>query len=409
MPVGIALKRESSLLEKRKKTIEDVVTYLKENRSSIREILTEISSYQTAEDEINASINVLENAYREVDLYKPNTLKKMSVFMPSNIILYSYVLYLLVPSLYVHKIKFRSSSLVINQLKRLHEIFKEVHQLPIQLLELSYKKYIEESVFDSDLVIFTGEYSNGIEIKLQLSEDQLYVFFGQGVNPFIITESANVDQAVADVIKARMYNTGQDCMGPDVIFVHKDKCDQFTESLINKVKSLKFGDNSDPDADYGKIHYTSTLNSVGSYINENSDWIVYGGNIDYRNKIIEPTVLNSSIEDNLKIEEFFTPLFNVIRYQSTDDLKSTFQKGYFLERAMGASIYGEDLQSLFQELSRKHIVSVNETLFDIEDGNAPFGGYGPMANYVSYMKKLHIKPILLSKMVSELIGSGGDT
>lgn len=125
MSAGITLTLESSLLEQRKKTIEDVITYLKENKSSVRKILTEISTYQTAEDEIDTSIRVLENAYREVKLNKPKTLNKMTVFMPSNVILYSYVLYLLIPSLYVNEIEFRSSSLVIDQLRRLHKLLGE--------------------------------------------------------------------------------------------------------------------------------------------------------------------------------------------------------------------------------------------------------------------------------------------
>ncbi|WP_405099461.1 aldehyde dehydrogenase family protein [Oceanobacillus sp. FSL H7-0719] len=403
MSAGITLTLESSLLEQRKKTIEDVITYLKENKSSVRKILTEISTYQTAEDEIDTSIRVLENAYREVKLNKPKTLNKMTVFMPSNVILYSYVLYLLIPSLYVNEIEFRSSSLVIDQLRRLHKLLGGIHQLPIQLQELSHRKFIKASALSSNIVVFTGEYKNAEKIKFQLSPDQLFVFFGQGVNPFIITESANIDKAVKDLIKARMYNTGQDCMGPDAIFVQKSKSQQFIETLVNRLGDLKIGENTDPEADYGKIHYLSTLDSVGSYLNENSEWIAYGGNINYRNKVIEPTVLHSSIENDLKLEEFFSPLFNVISYQSIDELKNTFQKGYFLERAMGASIYGEEVEEIYQELSRKHVVSVNQNLFDIENGNEPFGGYGPMANYVSYKNQLHIKPILLSNVVYELM------
>lgn len=402
----ITVTRHSSLMETRKKSIENVINYLKENRSSFRRILTEISSYRTAEDEIDTSIRVLENAFREIRLNKPKTVNKMSVFMPSNIILYSYVLYLLIPSLFVNSIEFRSSSFVASQLQRIHRVLKEIHQLPIELLELSHSKYIKASALNADIVAFTGEYNNAEKIKFQLSEEQLFVYFGQGVNPFIVTETANINKAVKDLIKTRLYNTGQDCMGPDAVFVSKNKIQMFLETLISELGNLKFGNNSDSEADYGRIHYTSTLDSVGFYLNQNSDFIIHGGNINYRNKTIDPTVIYSSIENNLKIEEFFSPLFNIVRYQTNDELKNTFQKGYFLERAMGASIYGEDVQELYEFLSKKHVVSINQTLFDIENGNEPFGGYGPMANYVSFQNQLHIKPILLSKTVNELIGNG---
>lgn len=401
----ITLTRHSSLLEKRKKSIENVISYIKENRDAFRDILTEISSYHTAEEEIDDTISVLENSFEEINRNKPKTVNKMSVFMPSNIILYSYALYLLIPSFFVNTIEFRSSSLVANQLHRVHGLLKEIHQLPIQLLELSHRKYIKASVLNSDIVAFTGEYKNAENIKFQLSPEQLYIYFGQGVNPFIVTETADIHQAVSGLIKARMYNTGQDCMGPDAVFVQSSKSQIFLETLISELKSLKCGDNSDKEADYGTIHYTSAMNSIGFYLNENSNFIQYGGNIDYRYKTIDPTVIYSSIDDNLKIEEFFSPLFNIVSYQTIDELKNTFQQGYFLERAMGASIYGEDIQGICDFLSKKHVISTNQTLFDIEDGNKPFGGYGPMANYISYQDQLHIKPILLSEVVSELIGS----
>lgn len=408
MSGGITLKRRFPLLEERKNSIENVITYLKENKSSVRSVLTEISTYRTADDEINTSISVLENAFDEVQQNKPATVNKMSVFMPSNLILYSYVLYLLIPSLYVDTIEFRSSRTVICQMNRLHKILKDVHQLPIHLLDLSYRKYLKTSTLDANIVAFTGEYKNAEKIKPQLSQDQLYVYFGQGVNPFVVTKTANIKKTVNDLIQARLYNTGQDCMGPDAVFVHESISQKFREILINKLQSLKYGSNSDPAADYGRMYYTSTLNLIGNYLNENSEFVFFGGRIDYRNKVIEPTVMYSSIEENIKIDEFFSPLFNIISYRKIDQLKSIFENGYFLERAMGASIYGKYVQEIIDFLSKRHIVSINQTLYDIEDGNKPFGGHGPMANYVSYMNQLHIKPILLSKIVNELMVNNGE-
>ncbi|MGG7572787.1 hypothetical protein [Streptomyces sirii] len=36
----------------------------------------------------------------------------------------------------------------------------------------------------------------------------------------------------------------------------------------------------------------------------------------------------------------------------------------------------------------------------IDDGNAPFGGYGRMANYISDGRELRAEPVLLSKAVA---------
>ncbi len=394
---------ESSYLrnDRRIEALENTIAYLKSNREEIRDILTEISTYQTAEEEINTSIQALQNASNEMKKNQPPNVSQMSVFMPSNLILYSYVLYLLNPSLFVDEIEFRSSSLVKQQVIKLHSLLKEVHQLPIHLLDLSHRKYVRDSALNSEVVLFTGSYQNAESIKFQLSEDQVFLYFGQGVNPFIVTPSADYNKAINDVIQARMYNTGQDCMGPDTIYVHSSIIDQFIQDLVTRIQHMRFGANQDPKADYGSIHYISTLESVGQYLNYYSDHIRYGGNIDFCNKVIQPTVLESTIQDKNEVLEFFSPVFNVISYDTNEELKNTFQKGYFLERAMGATVYGDD-DSLISFLQRKHVVSVNKTLFDIEDGNEPFGGYGPMANYAAYKNELYIKPLLLSKVLNEI-------
>ncbi|MBV6682542.1 aldehyde dehydrogenase family protein [Bacillus sp. JRC01] len=402
------LERNSSLMERRRSSIEKTIEFIKRNRSDIRDILTEVSTYRTAEEEIDSSIKTLEKGYDEVRRNQPPDIDRMSVFMPSNVLLYSYVLYLLIPSYYTKEIEFRSSSMVSPQAKRLHDLLKKVHELPITLLELSHRKYIKESAMKSDVVVFTGTYQNAENIKFQLSDDQLFVYFGQGVNPFILTESAYIEHSAEDLIAARMFNSGQDCMGPDAIYVHRSISDAFIHELLAKVKQLKYGSNLDLTADYGKIHYTSTLESVGQYLNQHSAFIRHGGTIDYHQKVLQPTVLVSHITDKLPIDEYFSPIFNVIIYDQDEQLKSTLQEGYFLERAMGASLYcGDGSDELLSYLQKKHVVSVNQTLFEIEDGNSPFGGYGPMANYASYRGELHIHPLLLSKVLHDLWGREG--
>jgi len=390
------------LLGKRKDALERTISYLKANKTIIRDILTEVSPYQTAEDEINTSIKVLENAFNEMDKYKPPTLSSMSVFMPSNVLLYSYVLYLLIPSLYIHRIDFRGSNQVISQVRRIHQLLSSVHELPIHLLELPHREYIKESALKADLVAFTGTYKNAEDIKSQLHDEQMFVFFGQGVNPFIITEEANLNKAVDDLITVRTFNSGQDCMGPDVVYIPDTRKEEFLSLLESRLADMRYGENQNQSAEYGPIYYGSAVNLVSSHLNEFNKYIYFGGEIDYRTKVIRPTVLLSRIEDNVPIKEFFSPIFNIVTYDTLKELKTLFRTAYFRQRAMGATFYGDEESDLIEFLQKKHTVSVNETLLDIEDGNEPFGGYGPMANYISYKNKLFIQPVLLSKVLQDL-------
>lgn len=142
-------------LGQRREAIIRCIHFIESNPEMIREILTEISTYQTAELEIQASLGALKNAFNEVHNNRPPLINRMSVFMPSNVILYSYVLYLLIPSLYTESIEFRSSASVLPQVRKLHHLLQNIHQLPLKLLELSHREYMKASVLHADVVVFS--------------------------------------------------------------------------------------------------------------------------------------------------------------------------------------------------------------------------------------------------------------
>lgn len=407
MQESLIIKFDAEAFEKRKVLIEEIILHMKNNRERLLTILTEISQYQAAIDEIHTSIEVLEKSFREVSIHQPPYIAKSSVFMPSNVLLYSYVLYLLIPSLYIKTIEFRSSSQVFETMKKIHSFFKEVYSLPIQLMELSYNDFMNQSVKTSQVVVFTGSYKNAEKVKYLLHEDQMFIFLGHGINPFVITESADIEKAVNDLISIRLYNSGQDCMGPDLIYIPETKINTFLELLTEKVKELTVGERTNPEADYGPIYYTSTLENVAAYLNKFGESIVTGGTIDYSKKVIHPTILIRSTLEKNTIIEFFAPVFNCVVYQDIQEVRMELESGYFKERALGASIYGDIEGSLLESLQKKYTVSLNETLLDIENGNEPFGGYGAMANYIAYKKNLYIEPILISKAINEYWNAGG--
>jgi aldehyde dehydrogenase (NAD+) len=382
--------------------LERTIRFLQENRSAVMDILTEISLYRSASYELDAAISTLEGAVREVAAHRPARLNQLSVFMPSNVILYSYVLYLLVPSLFVESIHFRPSTQVKDQLIRLHRLLKDIHRLPIEIQAISQRKFMKQQVSRANLVVFTGAYKNAEEIKLQLREEQIYLFFGQGINPFIVAPGADLELAVSDAVDIRLLNSGQDCLGPDVLFVHDSHFPVFIERLIQRLDSLRFGLNNDPEADWGPIYYDKTLELASQYLHRNHAYIIYGGNVNFRSRVVEPTVLLRDFEEEFEIVEFFSPLFHVVRYRDERSLIERFHTGFFLERALGASVYGQ-ADELVDMLKKRHTVTLNTTLQSIDDGNAPFGGYGPMANYISYNGRTSIEPILISKAVAECL------
>ncbi|WP_349497447.1 aldehyde dehydrogenase family protein [Crossiella sp. CA-258035] len=378
-----------------------VLDFLRANPQQVIDVLTEISNHKAVLEEIEATISALEGAVEEVSTYRPGQVDKMAVFMSSNVLLYSYALYMLIPSLYTDEIIFRPSSQVAGTTRRVHELLAPVHELEsIELTTLSQRQFVEVPVAEADVLVFTGAYQNAELVRSELRDDQMLLFFGQGVNPFIVAPGADIDLAVTDALRIRMVNSGQDCFGPDVFMVNSAEAERFTDQLVKRVADLRYGSYTDPEADYSSLCYDTALEAAADYLRTNREHIVQGGRVDFRSRHVEPTVLVRRYNKKMPIEETFSPIFNVVVYENAQQLKSFINSPLVNERAMAAMIYGED-QAATELLAKRHAVCANMTIFEVENGNKPFGGHGVAANYVAYQGERHAEPILISKAVAE--------
>lgn len=381
--------------------IHRLIEFLQTNEPQVLNLLTEHAGYAAAQSELHGTIKALRGAEQEVLQHaRGQVVDCIAVFMPSNMVLYFYALYLVIPSLYSRRVLCRPSSHIVQQTERLHRLLQPVHRLPVSLQLVSQRVFMEESVPQAQLVVFTGTYVNAEQVRHQLSpEKQTYVFFGQGVNPAVVGDQADIEQAVNDLIAARMFNTGQDCMGPNVLFVAREQVQRFSECLRERLSRLVFGARQDPAADYNPIFYMSTLSTLSQYFTDNGQFIDHGGTIDFAQRKIAPTVLRGSLANRAPVIEYFGPVFHVIDYPDEARLISELDSSFYRDRAMGASVHGSP--ALAEFLRGNHMVAVNQSLFDIENGNQPFGGYGQMANYVFHARRVKRAPILLSQVVGE--------
>ncbi|GHH72657.1 hypothetical protein GCM10017673_27940 [Streptosporangium violaceochromogenes] len=386
--------------EERVRALGRVAEALRADPEPVVEILTEISVRRSVEEEVEAALVTLEGAVEEVLTYGPGRVERLAVFMPSNVLFYSYVLYLLVPSLFTEHITARPATTVAPQFRRLHDLLAPLHRLPIEAAVTSQRAFVDGPVAEAGVVVFTGAYSNAEQIRARLRDDQLFVFFGQGINPFIVGPGADLDRAVRDALRIRLLNSGQDCYGPDVLYVHDAVKDRFVDGLIRTLTRARYGNYRDPEADYGSLWYEKAVETSADYLHRNHEHIVLGGTIDFRTRRVEPAVLVREWAERVPIVEFFAPIFNVVGYSSPEQVRRHIDSPFFAERAMGAMIY-DDEPGLLETLRRRHTVAVNETLLDVDNGNRPFGGYGVMANYVMRHGRRLTGPVLLSKTIAE--------
>ncbi|MWK37150.1 aldehyde dehydrogenase family protein [Actinomadura sp. J1-007] len=187
-------------------------------------ILSRTADRVAAEDEFNRSVRALAGAAWEVARHRPPRIDHLAVFLPSNNVLYSCVLFGLIPSLYCDSIEMRPSSRVKDASRKVIELLRETCRPwisdRIRLIDLSQRAFTE-TCSCADAVIFTGQYENGVELMSRLSDKPLFLMFNSGPNPMIIGPQATPETTLRSLLISRLYNSGQDCLCADLVYVHR--------------------------------------------------------------------------------------------------------------------------------------------------------------------------------------------
>ncbi|PMD18208.1 ALDH-like protein [Hyaloscypha hepaticicola] len=153
-----------------------------------------------------------------------------------------------------------------------------------------------------------------------------------------VTIFTDLDLVVKKTVEAKLFNSGQDCAGPDAILVHCSIADQFIAMLKTQLISTKVGDYSDPETTVGKIMEVSSLQHLSAFLLKYQPHIVYGGCVDYQRSIVHPTIIVPSLADQSNYKEFFSPIFFVSIFENDQQLSTYFDNPqYAANEIVGAS------------------------------------------------------------------------
>ena len=73
-----------------------------------------------------------------------------------------------------------------------------------------------------------------------------------GKSPVIIDDTANLKLAVSRVVHSKLINTGQTCIAPDYVFIHKAIFSSFVKQFEIEVQKL-YSKQSETSSDYGRV------------------------------------------------------------------------------------------------------------------------------------------------------------
>ena len=177
-----------------------------------------------------------------------------------------------------------------------------------------------------------------------------------GNAPVLVFEDADVKKAVADVGALKTGNTGQICVAPNRIFVHKKVFGEFEKLLKEKFENTKIGFGRENQPDMGPMADKKSRDRVLKMVQDDitaGAKLVTGGKVPEgmeKGAFIEPTILKGITSSHRCFrEEIFGPVAALIEFE---DEGKVIEMANDTEYGLSSYLYTTDVNRI-QRLSDK--------------------------------------------------------
>jgi RHH-type proline utilization regulon transcriptional repressor/proline dehydrogenase/delta 1-pyrroline-5-carboxylate dehydrogenase len=263
------------------------------------------------------------------------------------------------------------------------------------------------------LVLFTGSKAVGLSILTACAEVRTGQRFVKhavvemgGKNAIIVDADADLDAAVAGILRSAFGYGGQKCSAASRLIVHEAVYDRLLSRLLDAVDRLVVGDPADPATDIGPLIDEAAqqrLRGAAAHARA-AGRVAYdypASRLPSRGYFVGPTVVTDlSHDDPLAQEELFGPLLCVFRVRTVDEAFALANDtGY----ALTGGLYSRSPSRVAQAVRRFDVgnLYLNRPITGAMVGRQPFGGHrlsglGTQAGGPDYLLQM-----LLPKTVCE--------
>jgi aldehyde dehydrogenase (NAD+) len=225
-----------------------------------------------------------------------------------------------------------------------------------------------------------------------------------GKSPCIVDENVSIKSAARRIAWGKFMNSGQTCVAPDYILVHKKVKKELVENIIAAINEF-YGPNPIDSKDYARIINEKHFARLTSLMDDGN--ILYGGKSNRKKLSICPTLMDSVSETGkIMQDEIFGPLLPIMEFESIGEAV-----GFINSRPKPLALYvfSKDKTNIKEVLRNTSSggVCVNDTINHIITHGLPFGGVGEsgMGRYhgkASFDTFSHMKSVLFNQTLYDM-------
>lgn len=224
---------------------------------------------------------------------------------------------------------------------------------------------------------FTGSTEVGRVLLKEAADRVIRCSMELGGNaPFLVLSDANVDDAVAGALLAKMRNGGAACTAANRFYVAEEIANDFTEKLTKAMGGLKMAPGTSSGAQLGASVSVKERNKIAELVDSS---VAAGGDVKTGGKspvgagaFYPATVISVKNDNPILQQEIFGPVAPIVVTNSDEE---AIELANATEFGLIAYVYSSDLKRAIKvaESLESGMVAINKGV--ISDPAAPFGGF----------------------------------
>ncbi len=223
------------------------------------------------------------------------------------------------------------------------------------------------------MISFTGGVEAGLRITRIAGLKKIGMELGSN-SPVIVWKDANLEWAAETCVSGAFWAAGQNCIGVQRIYIHRDIYEPFKKRFVDITKGYKIGDKMKEETDMGPMISEGEAKRLEGWVRQAESAgakVLTGG--QRTAALLEPTVLeNVPKSAKIHVEEVFGPTVNLY---PVDDADQALAEANSVDYGLHAALFTQDVDMAFKLAYGLDCggVMINDST-DYRLDSMPFGG-----------------------------------